>query len=91
MSKFSAQSSELHILSSPEPEQQTEPERHRRTYYALPEDDQAVAAIRATYGCSTESDAVRLALRLVAGGAVKITTAGPAARRIIVKFKARPG
>jgi hypothetical protein len=48
-----------------------------------------VAAIRAKYGCATESDAVRLALRLVAGGAVKITTAAPTARRIIVRLKSR--
>lgn len=91
MSNYSAQS-ELHILPpSAGQDQATEPERHRRTYYALPEDDQAVAAIRQRYGCSTESDAIRLALRLVAGDAVKITTAAPAARRIIVRFKSRTG
>ena len=44
----------------------------RRTHYLAPEDDRAILVIKEKYGCSTASDAVRLALRLVAESPVQI-------------------
>ena len=85
-SNYSAQQSELHILPSSTDSDQAA--RQRRTYYAYDEDDQALAAIRAHYGCSTDSDAVRLALRLLAGAAIKLSMVAPAARRIVADLKA---
>lgn len=38
----------------------------RKTYYLGIPDEQAIATIKDKYGLSTDSDAVRLALRLVA-------------------------
>lgn len=88
ISNHSAKPSELHIL--PNDSNQAVPEKQRRTYYAFDEDDQAVAAIRKRYGCSTDSDAVRLALRLLAGEAIKVSVAPTVSKRSSVKFKARP-
>lgn len=72
-----------------EPEPPTEPTWPQKRYYRAysPEDDAAVAAIQAKYGIHAKEEAVRLALRLVAGDAVKVTTSAPVARRIIVKIK----
>jgi hypothetical protein len=61
----------------------------RRSYYAMIEDDQAVARIRQKFGCSTDSDAVRLALRLVASDALAIKLAPTGARKVIIKFTRR--
>lgn len=95
ISNHSAQPSELQILPTTDDTDQAvateQPKVHRRTYYALPEDDQAVAAIRAKYGCGNDSDAVRLALRLLAGDAIKVKPEPAATRRILVKFKIQPG
>ena len=38
----------------------------RRTFYVGLQDEQAIATIREKYGLGTDSDAVRVALRLVA-------------------------
>ncbi len=38
----------------------------RKTHYLGFEDTRAIETIKAKYGCSTDSDAVRLALRLTA-------------------------
>jgi len=38
----------------------------RKTHYLGAQDTQAIASIKNKYGCSTDSDAVRLAVRLVA-------------------------
>ena len=38
----------------------------RRTHYLAIEDTQAIATIKDKYGCNTDSDCVRLALRLTA-------------------------
>ncbi len=38
----------------------------RRTYYASPQSHLDIDAIKERYGCSTDSDAIRLALTLVA-------------------------
>ena len=62
----------------------------RRSYYATGDDDQAVAAIRARYGLSTDSDAVRFALRLVAGDAVKWSIVPGQAKKIRLLVKLRP-
>jgi hypothetical protein len=42
----------------------------RKTYYLGIVDEQSIETIKARYGCSTDSDCVRLALRLVAESAV---------------------
>jgi hypothetical protein len=39
----------------------------RRTYYASPQSTQDIDAIKSKYGVSTDSDAIRLSLALVAG------------------------
>lgn len=84
-SNHSAQS-ELHILPSTDTDQAPDA-RQRRTYYAYDKDDQALAEIRERYGCSTDSDAVRLALRLLAGAAMKLSLVAPKAQRIIADLK----
>ncbi len=38
----------------------------RKTYYASPQSHLDIDAIKERYGCSTDSDAIRLALTLVA-------------------------
>lgn len=86
MSNHSAQQSELRILPSP-PESTSADQSKRRTFYAHPEDDQALADIRDRFGCSTDSDAVRQALRLLAGAAIKLSLVPPIARRIIADLK----
>jgi hypothetical protein len=40
----------------------------RTTIYIGDEDDKAIIAIKEKYGLSSDSDAIRLALRIVAGG-----------------------
>lgn len=80
-------------LSGPDAGQQQaktdEPTRQRRTYYAYAGDDEAVAHIREKYGLSTDSDAVRLALRLVAASdALQVRLAPTATRRLVIKLKA---
>ncbi len=45
----------------------------RRTHYLAPEDDRAILAIMARYGLSTHSDAVRLALRVLAESPVQLS------------------
>lgn len=84
---------QLHIQQpSTNTNQATTPERQRRTYYAYEGDDEAVAHIRAKYGLSTDSDAVRLALRLVAAGdAIQVKVAPVATKRIVIKLKAKQG
>lgn len=44
----------------------------RKTHYMGVEDVAAIAAIRARYGLSTDSDAIRLAVRLVAASPVAV-------------------
>jgi hypothetical protein len=68
----------------------TPPALRRRSYYATKDDDQAVENIRRKYGLSTESDAVRFALRLVgADDALKWNIVPRQTRRIIVRIKSR--
>ena len=55
----------------------------------MAEDDAAVAAIRRKFGCSTDSDAVRLALRLVASDAMTLKLAPTGTRKVIVRFTKR--
>jgi Arc/MetJ family transcription regulator len=83
------QTEQLHIQEpSTETSQAAVPEKQRRTYYAYACDDQAVAAIREKYALSTDSDAVRLALRLVAqADGLQIRLAPVAAKRIVIKLK----
>ncbi len=45
----------------------------RRTHYLAPEDDRAILAIKEKYGCSTASDCVRLALRILAESPVQLS------------------
>lgn len=61
----------------------------RESYYGELADREAVAAIRAKFGLSSNSDAVRLALRLAASDAIKWQLAPAPARRITVKFSRR--
>ena len=76
----------VHSTPSPAHEEQG---FKRETYYGELEDRQAVAAIRKKFGLSSNSDAVRLALRIVAGDSIKWTLAQAPARRITVKFSRR--
>jgi hypothetical protein len=46
--------------------------RTRRTFYLEVKDSQAIEEIKAKYGCSTDSDCVRLAVRLVAESPVQV-------------------
>jgi hypothetical protein len=82
------QTEQLHRQSATETSQATVAEKQRRTYYAYAGDDQAVAAIREKYALSTDSDAVRLALRLVAqADGLQIKLAPVPAKRIVIKLK----
>lgn len=76
------------IEPTPPPAAPTWPKtRYYRAY--CQEDDDAVAAIMAKYGLSTKDDAIRLALRLAAGDAIQIKTNAPAAKRVVIKIRAR--
>ena len=44
----------------------------RKTFYISPVDEQCIETIKARYGCPTSSDAVRLALRILAENQVRI-------------------
>ena len=48
------------------------PKNTRKTFYISPVDEQAIEAIKSKYGCPTSSDAVRLALRILAENQVRI-------------------
>ncbi|HZS78334.1 MAG TPA: hypothetical protein VFA41_17110 [Ktedonobacteraceae bacterium] len=73
----------------PAPESTDPAALKRRSYYATGDDDQAVSEIRRKFGLSTDSDAVRLALRLVAGDAVKWSIIPGKTKKIVVKVKLR--
>ncbi len=75
-------------IDNPTPDETQYPVRRWYRAYAA-EDDQAVAAIREKYGLRTNDDAVRLALRMVAGDALKTQPVQTAARRVILRFKGR--
>jgi hypothetical protein len=77
------------INPTPPPDAPAWPQkRYYRAY--TQEDDDAVAAIQAKYGIHNKEEAIRVALRLAAGDAIKIVTVAPAARRIVIKLKTRP-
>ena len=61
----------------------------RRWYKAYSQaDDDAVRAIKAKYGIHSDEDAVRLALRLAAGDAIKLPAVSQSvARKVTLKFK----
>jgi hypothetical protein len=78
---------QIHIEPSTETSQDATNGSHRRTYYGFKEDDDAVAAIRDKFKFSNDSDAVRLALRLVAASDIQVKITPVAARRIVIKLK----
>jgi len=61
----------------------------RETYYADDEDRAARETVRKKFGLSSQSDAVRLALRIVAGDSIQWKLVEAPARRITVKFSRR--
>lgn len=75
----------------PEPTPSSEPVWPQKRYYRAycQADDDAVEAVRAKYGLQSNEDAIRLALRLAAGDAIKVTTSAPAAKKVVIKIKAR--
>jgi Arc/MetJ family transcription regulator len=85
---YRAQIPEPVIDLEPPPAGPTWPQkRYYRAY--CQEDDDAVAAVMAKYGIHNKEEAIRLALRLAAGDAIKVTTSAPAARRLVIKIKAK--
>lgn len=85
---YHAQTTEqIHIQSSTETKAAYPARRYYRAY--CQEDDDAVAAIREKYGIHSDEDAIRLALRLVAGDAIQVKTVAPAARRSATQVKAK--
>lgn len=84
----------LSIDSTPVPENTPQAWPQRRWYKAYDQTDlDAVAAIRRKYGLATDEDAVRLALRLVAGDAIKVSPPPAAqakqAAKVVVRFRLR--
>lgn len=85
---YRAQTEQIHIQSSTS---ETKPAFPARRYYRAycQADDDAVAAIREKYSLQSDEDAVRAALRLVAGNAVQVKTVAPTARRIVTQVKSK--
>jgi hypothetical protein len=69
-------------------QEQTWPQKRYYRAYSQADDD-CIAAIQAKYGIHAKEEAVRLALHLAAGDAIKVTTAAPVARKVVIKLKAR--
>jgi len=53
----------------------------RKTYYATPESDAALAALKTRYSQSSESDVIRLLLIAAAEGNVALVPAKPTRRK----------
>lgn len=61
----------------------------RETFYANDEDRAARERVREKFGLSSGSDAVRLALRILAGDSIVWKLEEKPTRRITVKFRSR--
>lgn len=64
-----------------------EPTRIRRGYYAEDCDDRARDIVKEHFGCSTDSDAVCLALHLVAEAAITYRLDPKTTRRVLARFR----
>jgi Arc/MetJ family transcription regulator len=75
------------LAAAPEASEPQYPQQRWYRAYSQADDD-AVAAIMTRYGLASKEDAIRLALRMAAGDAIKITTIAAPAKRLVVEIKA---
>lgn len=75
------------LVPAPPAEEERWPQQRWYRAYSRTDDD-AVSEIMARYGLASKEDAIRLALRLAAGDAIKITTAAAPAKRLVAEIRA---